>query len=80
MPPAVPGIAAPGEITLLLRASRDGDRERRRALFREALGLMGDDLPVVPLFHEDQVVALSARAASFLPSAEGRWSGLAAVP
>jgi RNA polymerase sigma factor (TIGR02999 family) len=27
VPPAVPGIAAPGEITLLLRASRDGDRE-----------------------------------------------------
>jgi peptide/nickel transport system substrate-binding protein len=64
----------------LERASREGDRARRAELFREALALMADDLPVVPLFQEDQVVALSPRAASFLPSAEGRWLGLAAVP
>ncbi|HEU4412286.1 MAG TPA: ABC transporter substrate-binding protein [Polyangiaceae bacterium] len=64
----------------LERASRSTDREARRGLLREALGLMGDDLPVVPLFHEDQVVALSPRAASFVPSAEGRWLGLASLP
>ncbi len=64
----------------LARAALELDRERRRALFHEALGLMGDDLPVVPLFHEDQIVALSARAAAFMPSAEGRWLGLASVP
>ncbi|HEU4538195.1 MAG TPA: ABC transporter substrate-binding protein, partial [Polyangiaceae bacterium] len=64
----------------LARAARELDRERRRGLFREALGLMDDDLPVVPLFHEDQVVGLSARAASFRLSAEGRWLGLASVP
>ncbi len=64
----------------LERASRELDRGRRRELFHEALGLMGDDLPVVPLFHEDHVVALSARAAAFLPSAEGQWLGLAALP
>lgn len=64
----------------LERASRSVDRGARQALLREALELMGGDLPVVPLFHEDQTVALSARAAAFVPSTEGRWLGLASVP
>ncbi len=34
----------------------------------------------VPLWHEDQVVVTSQRANMFLPSAEGRWLGLAFVP
>ena len=34
----------------------------------------------IPLWHEDQVVVTSARARTFLPSAEGRWLGLASLP
>ncbi len=34
----------------------------------------------IPLWHEDEVVVTSPRAATFLPSSEGRWLGLAAVP
>ena len=34
----------------------------------------------IPLWHEDEVVVTSARAKDFLPSAEGRWSGLARLP
>jgi hypothetical protein len=41
---------------------------------------MSRDLPVVPLWHEDQVAVVSARARDFLPSAEGRWLGVAALP
>jgi peptide/nickel transport system substrate-binding protein len=64
----------------LERSSLANGREARRGLLLEALARMGDDLPVVPLFHEDQVVALSARAAAFVPSAEGRWLGLSSLP
>jgi len=31
----------------------------------------------IPLWHEDEVVVTSPRAKDFLPSAEGRWLGLA---
>jgi peptide/nickel transport system substrate-binding protein len=34
----------------------------------------------IPLWHEDQTVVTSARARTFLPSAEGRWLGLASLP
>jgi peptide/nickel transport system substrate-binding protein len=42
--------------------------------------LMQREMPVVPLWHEDQVAVVSERAATFLPSAEGRWQALAALP
>ena len=35
---------------------------------------------LVPLWYEDQVVVTSARARGFMPSAEGRWLGLASLP
>lgn len=53
------------------------DRSRRRAAYARALSRMYELTPVVPLFHEDHVAAVSARAASFSPSADGRWLGLA---
>ena len=40
---------------------------------------MAVDLPVVPLWHEDQVAVISERARGFLPSAEGRWLSLATL-
>lgn len=61
------------------RASRDPDRAVRRAAYELALGQMQRDLAVVPLFHEDQIAALSTRARGFVPSAEGRWLDLARV-
>ena len=41
--------------------------------------IMALDLPVVPLWHEDQIAVVSERARGFLPSAEGRWLGLAGL-
>jgi hypothetical protein len=35
---------------------------------------------LVPLWYEDQVVVAGPRAKGFLPSAEGRWLGLASLP
>jgi hypothetical protein len=40
---------------------------------------MAVDLPVVPLWHEDQIAVVSGRARTFLPSAEGRWLSLAGL-
>jgi hypothetical protein len=37
-------------------------------------------MPVVPLWHEDQVAVISKRAQGFHLSAEGRWLALAALP
>jgi len=34
----------------------------------------------IPLWYEDQIAVVSARAHAFLPSAEGRWLGLASLP
>ena len=62
---------------LLDRASAVSDRDERRALYTRLAALMAEDLPVVPLWHEDQIAVVSARAQGFLPSAEGRWLGLA---
>ncbi|RYE94586.1 MAG: ABC transporter substrate-binding protein [Myxococcales bacterium] len=69
--------ASPALDAVLDEASRNPDREARRALYARALGLLAADLPVVPLFHENQVAVLSPRAAGFHLSAEGRWLSLA---
>jgi peptide/nickel transport system substrate-binding protein len=59
------------------RQSRD--RDVRRVAYAQAQHVLARDLPVVPLFHEDQIAALSPRALAFLPSAEGRWLSLADI-
>jgi hypothetical protein len=41
--------------------------------------LMRQDLPVVPLWHEDQVAVVRQRATEFSLSAEGRWFALSRV-
>jgi peptide/nickel transport system substrate-binding protein len=69
--------ASPRVDGLLDEAARSPDRELRRERYRAVLGQMLGDLPVIPLFHEAQVAALSPRAASFRLSAEGRWLSLA---
>ena len=56
---------------------QDWDRDVRRLAYSQAQRQIARDLPVIPLFHEDQIAALSPRALAFLPSAEGRWLSLA---
>ncbi|HEY6460179.1 MAG TPA: hypothetical protein VIY73_08505 [Polyangiaceae bacterium] len=62
----------------------EGDRERdlavRKAIYARVEARQREEMHWVPLFYEDQVVVTSARARGFLPSAEGRWLGLAALP
>ncbi|HVW29800.1 MAG TPA: ABC transporter substrate-binding protein [Polyangiaceae bacterium] len=64
---------------LLDDASTLEGRAARRPLYRRLAAVMAADLPVIPLWHEDQVAVVSERARGFLPSAEGRWLSLATL-
>jgi peptide/nickel transport system substrate-binding protein len=89
-PGAVPGEGGEGRnraryrnpraAELLDQASESTDLAERARLYTELADLMASDLPVIPLWHEDQVAIVSRRARDFTLSAEGRWLSLASVP
>jgi peptide/nickel transport system substrate-binding protein len=62
----------------------EGDRvqaiDARRAAYAEVERRIREELFIIPLWHEDQVAVTSTRARAFVPSREGRWLSLAAVP
>jgi peptide/nickel transport system substrate-binding protein len=64
---------------LLDEGDREGDPTKRRALYARVEAREREQMHWVPLWYEDQVVVTSTRARGFLPSAEGRWLGLAAL-
>jgi peptide/nickel transport system substrate-binding protein len=64
---------------LLDRGADTVDPAERRAIYAEVERLVATELPIVPLWHEDQVVVTSARARGFVPGADGRWGGLAGL-
>ncbi len=55
------------------------DREKRRGLYAEAQRLVARDLPVIPLWHEDNVVLSNPDVQGYEILADGRFSGLPAV-
>jgi peptide/nickel transport system substrate-binding protein len=63
--------------SLLDRASTSSSRSERREAYRAFADLVLRDVPVAPLWHEDQIAVVSERARAFQPSAEGRWLALA---
>jgi peptide/nickel transport system substrate-binding protein len=65
---------------MLDEGDRTSDPEARRAIYARLEAFERDAMHLVPLWYEDQVVVTSARARSFVPSAEGRWLGLAVLP
>jgi peptide/nickel transport system substrate-binding protein len=65
---------------LLDRASEVSEPKLRTELYAHVAEVMLRDLPVVPLWHEDQIAVVSSRARAFQLSAEGRWLGLASIP
>jgi peptide/nickel transport system substrate-binding protein len=70
--PAVDAALDRGDSTL--------DPTERREAYAALEQRVIDQAYWIPLWHEDQTVVTSARAQTFLPSAEGRWLGLALVP
>ncbi len=61
---------------LIERAERAGDRAERAALYRELQRLLLDDLPVIPLWFEDQVVVRRAAIRGYTTDADGHFDAL----
>lgn len=64
----------------LERASKSNRKAERRELYVKIAAQMAHDLPVLPLWYEDQVAVVSARAEGFELDAIGRWGALAGKP
>jgi peptide/nickel transport system substrate-binding protein len=65
---------------LLDEGDRTLDPDARRAIYARVEDRQRQEMHILPLWYEDQVVVTSTRARSFVPSAEGRWLGLARIP
>jgi ABC-type transport system substrate-binding protein len=65
---------------LLESGDREIDPERRRTIYARVEAREREQMHWIPLWYEDQVAVTSERARAFLPSAEGRWLGLARLP
>ena len=53
------------------------DVAARKTIYAALERRIRDEALFIPLWHEDQIAVVSDRARSFMPSAEGRWLGLA---
>jgi peptide/nickel transport system substrate-binding protein len=65
---------------LLDEGDRLVDVHARRDVYARLESREREEMHLVPLWYEDQVVVTTPRARTFLPSAEGRWLGVAAIP
>ena len=66
------------EVDRLLDAGEsETDPAARKLIYAQLEARVRDQALFIPLWHEDQVAVVSDRASAFLPSAEGRWLGLA---
>ncbi len=74
------GRVRDGELdTLLDEGDETTGMDERRTIYARVEARERSEMHLLPLWYEDQVVVTSARARSFIPSAEGRWLSLAAV-
>jgi peptide/nickel transport system substrate-binding protein len=86
-PRGIPGEGADGRNRARYRSTRAGalldeaaasfDRATRKRAYGELAHVMMDDMPVVPLWHEDQIAVTSSRVVGFRPTAAGHWDALA---
>lgn len=59
---------------------RIADPAQRRLVYATVEQINREEMHWIPLWYEDQVAVVSARAQGFRPSAEGRWLALASLP
>jgi peptide/nickel transport system substrate-binding protein len=64
---------------LLDEGDREGDPAVRRAIYARVEARQREAMHWLPLWYEDQIAVTSPRGRGFVPSAEGRWLGLAAL-
>ena len=65
---------------LLDQGDAVADPLARRAIYARVEARERQQVHWIPLWVEDQVAVTSVRARAFVPSAEGRWLGLASLP
>jgi peptide/nickel transport system substrate-binding protein len=65
---------------LLEQGAQAADLEARKRIYRSVEERISATLPIIPLWNEQWSAVTSPRARTFLPSAEGRWLGLAELP
>ena len=58
---------------------READPAKRKPIYAEAQRIVADDLPIVPLWHEDNVVLSNADVQGYTIVPNARFAGLAAV-
>jgi peptide/nickel transport system substrate-binding protein len=74
------GRVRDAELDSLLEAGgRTLGTEARRAIYARVEAQNLEQMHLIPLWYEDQVAVVSERARAFVPSAEGRWLGVAEV-
>jgi len=64
---------------LLDRGDAVTDEAGRASVYATLERRIRDQLFIIPLWHEDQVAVVSARARAFRPSRDGRWLSLASI-
>ena len=62
---------------LLDAAAATFDINQRKSIYAKLARLMLNDMPVVPLWHEDQLAVVATRVTGFHPTALGHWDALA---
>jgi peptide/nickel transport system substrate-binding protein len=65
---------------LLDEGEREPDPQVRRGIYARLEAREREEMHWIALWYEDQVAVTSERARAFVPSAEGRWLGLAGLP
>ncbi len=73
-------LSDPEVDALLDEGDRTTDRDVRKAAYAKLETRARLTLAMIPLWHEDHVVVMGARARGYVPSAEGRWLSVAALP
>jgi peptide/nickel transport system substrate-binding protein len=64
---------------LIEQARAEADPRRQAALYRDLQSLLHTELPYVPLWYEDQVVASRAAIRGYRLAADGNYDALARV-
>ena len=68
------------EVDRLLEAGRvESDRVKRIELYAQAQAMLSRDLPIVPLWHEDNVAVVNRSLDGYAVLPNARWSALAKV-
>ena len=64
---------------LIMRGWAEPDRAKRRPLYVEAQHILAEERPVLPLWHENNVIVRHRRVRGFTILPNGRWTPLADV-